>query len=90
MHIKRHTGDNPWATPQFKELVLLRQKAFIQNNKEKYRFYRNEIILSSKVQRKNFYASQVRSLNKSDPNTWWPNIKNIVGIQSIDVTDARD
>lgn len=82
--IKRHTGDKPWITPQFKELIHLRQKSFMQNNQEKYRHYRNRVIRSSKVLRKNFYASQVRALNNSDPKTWWTNIKNLVGLQKTD------
>ena len=42
--IRRHTLDKPWVTDYFRQLIRLRQRAFLSGNFILYRKLRNKVI----------------------------------------------
>ena len=42
--VKKHPNDKPWITPLIKDTIQKRQQAWIKNNSQKYKVYRNKVI----------------------------------------------
>ena len=71
-----HYNDPPWMTPEFKSLIVLRQRAFHSGNTERFRHYRNVVNREQKAPRGQYFASKVNHLNKQ----WFSAVKRIAGM----------
>ena len=78
--IKLHANDKPWVTPEFKELIKDRQKAYHDGKTQKYNYLRNLANRKRKQLRSNYLDRKVDHL-KSNPNPkkWWDFIKQLAG-----------
>ena len=75
-----HYNDPPWMTPEFKSLVVLRQRAFHSGNTERYRHYRHVVNRKRKALRGKYFASKVNHLKDTRPSQWWSAVKRIAGM----------
>ena len=78
--IKLHANDKPWVTPEFKELIKDRQKAYHDGKTQKYNYLRNLANRKRKQLRSNYLDRKMDQL-KSNPNPkkWWDCIKQLAG-----------
>ena len=83
-----HTRDAPWVSPEFKELVKPRQKAFNDGDVNRFHYYRNAVNRERKTLRGRYYASKVSQLKYSKPNQWWNSVKRIAGMFPPSVSDT--
>ena len=84
---KLHVNDQPWVTPEFKNLIKHRQKAFVKGDKQLYNLYRNRVNRERKSCRARFYSSKVQQLKDTKPHQWWRDVKKIAGMTSSSVPD---
>ena len=61
------TTDKPWVTPEFRETIKCRQKAFSQGNIAKYYRLRNRTQRMAAKLPKTYFRSKVEQLYSSDP-----------------------
>ena len=85
---KIHARDAPWVSPEFKELVKLRPKAFSNGDVSLFHYYRNAVNRERKALRGRFYASKVNQLKHTKPSQWWNSIKRIAGMTRATDTDT--
>ena len=78
--IKLHANDKPWVTPEFKEIIKDRQKAYHDGKIQKYYYLRNLANRKRKQLRSNYLDKKMDQL-KSNPNLqkWWDCIKQLAG-----------
>ena len=78
--VKLHDKDKPWVTPEFKKIILNRQKAYHDGKSEQYRRLRNLSNRLSTKLRLSYLQKMVDQL-KSNPNPkrWWECIKQLAG-----------
>lgn len=81
--VKYHRDDSPWITNKLKQLIKLRQRAFASNNTTLFKFYRNKVNRMRKSCRADYFASKVDSLKKSNPKSWWSEVKRISGMSPV-------
>ena len=80
-HFKVHTDDPPWVTADFKQLIKLRQEAFIDGYvDDRFRHVRNVVNRKQKVLRFKYYASKVSGLSDTKPGQCWSAVKRISGM----------
>ncbi len=60
--VKIHASDKPWITPNYKNLIAKRQKAFCQGNRPLYRKLRNQCIRESKRLKSTFPNNKLNEL----------------------------
>ena len=65
--IKLHANDKPWVTPEFKEIIKDRQKAYHDGKIQKYNYLRNLANRKRKQLRSNYLDKKMDQL-KSNPN----------------------
>ena len=82
-HVKFHRNDNPWITEKLKQLIKFRQRAFSSNNITLFKFYRNKVNRMRKSCRADYFASKVANLKKSNPKSWWTEVKRISGMRPV-------
>ena len=82
-HVKFHRNDNPWITEKLKQLIKFRQRAFSSNNTTLFKLYRNEVNRMRKSCRADYFASKVANLKKSNPKSWWTEVKRISGMRPV-------
>ena len=70
----------PWFTPELKNLIKLRQRAFKNDDKELFRLYRNRVNRERKICRARFFSSKVQHLKESKPSQWCNDVKKIAGM----------
>ena len=85
---KIHTRDAPWVSPEFKELVKRRQKAFNDGDVNLYHYYRNAVNHERKTLRGRYYASKVSQLKYSKPSQWWNSVKRIARMTPASGSDT--
>ena len=73
---KLHATDKPWVTPDFKDLVQKRQKAFLSKSCN-YPELRNRVNKMANRLKANFFDSKVRGCD--DPKKWWSLVKKLSG-----------
>lgn len=83
-----HARDAPWVSPEFKELVRLRQKAFNDGDVNRFHYYRNAVNRERKTLRGRYYASKISQLKYSKPSQWWNSVKRIEGMTPASVSDT--
>ena len=79
---KTYTRDKPWNTPDIKSCIKKRQLAWVRNDVEQYKIYRNKVAKPCKVARRRFYEDKIRYTNDINPKRWWDNIKMLSGLSS--------
>ena len=52
--VKKHSNDKPWITPLIKDIIKKRQQAWVKNDSQKYKVYRNKVIKLCKKARHRF------------------------------------
>ena len=65
--IKLYANDKPWVTPEFKEIIKVRQKAYYGEKIQKYNYLRNLTNRKRKQLRSNYLNKKMDQL-KSNPN----------------------
>ena len=75
--VKLHPTDKPWFTPEIKEAIANRQRAWAKGSTVLFSFWRNKVTKLSKSARRTFYIS-VNS-QETTPKKWWDNIKRLSG-----------
>jgi hypothetical protein len=70
--VKLHATDKPWVTPDFKDLVQKRQKAFLSTSCN-YPELRNRVNKMANRLKANFFDSKVRGCDH--PKKWWSLVK---------------
>ena len=72
---KLHVNVPTWFTPELKDLIKLRQRAFKNDDKELFRLYRNRVNRERKICRARFFSSKVQHLKESKPSQWWNDVE---------------
>jgi len=72
------TCDKPWVTPEFRQPIKRRQRAFLSGQLPLYRKLRNQIKRMAASLRKKYFQNKIESLHSLDPHTWWTKIKNLL------------
>ena len=85
---KIHTRDAPWVSPQFKELVKLRQKAFNDGDVNLFHYYQNAVNRERKTLQGRYYASKVSQLKYSKPSQWWNSVRRITQMTPVSGSDT--
>ena len=80
-YFKFHRKDSPWVSEKLKQLIQLRQWAFTSNNTVLFKFYRNKVNRMRKSCHADYFASRVDNLKKSNPKSWWREVKRISGMR---------
>ena len=70
--------DKPWVTPEFRQLIKRRQRAFLSGQFPLYRKLRNQTKRMAASLRKKYFERRIESLHSLDPHTWWTKIKNFL------------
>ena len=92
--VKKHPNDKPWITPLIKNTIKKRQQAWVKNDSQKYKVYRNKVIKLCKKERHRFFADKISHTHNTNPHKWWDGIKMLFGlsktppITSITVNDT--
>ncbi|CAH1246075.1 Hypp7649 [Branchiostoma lanceolatum] len=73
--VRLHERDKPWMTPGLKAMILLRQKAFREQNLPEVKRLLNKIISNIQLLKATFYQQKVKGLKKADPKKWYQAIK---------------
>ncbi|XP_035697779.1 uncharacterized protein LOC118430852 [Branchiostoma floridae] len=60
-----HERDKPWMTPGLKDLILLRQKAFKEQNLPELKRLRNKIIHTIQLPKTTFYQKEIKGVSPS-------------------------
>ena len=69
--VKRHITDKPWITPEIKNLIRARQKAFHSNNTSLWRSLKHKVQIKIVAKKKSFYRNKVNHLKSNDTRKWW-------------------
>jgi hypothetical protein len=77
--VTRRVNDKPWVTDQFRQLIRCRQYAWVTGNCAKYNRLRNQVNRLSKQLRRQYYTRGIQDLQRSNPHTWWREIKKLIG-----------
>ena len=78
--VKLHTSDKPWITPNYKNLIAKRQKAFRQGNRALYCKLRNQCIRECKRFKSTFLNTKLNELkSKNNFKKWWDTVKQLAG-----------
>ncbi|XP_033628919.1 uncharacterized protein LOC117291377 [Asterias rubens] len=97
--VKKHPSDKSWLTPYIKSLVVKRQRAFHGNQQSLWRYFRNKINREIKLAKKTHYTTEVERLKKSNPSSWFREVRLIttgastnrnIQLQNIDPTAHKD
>ena len=78
--VKTYTRDKPWITQDIKGCIKKRQLAWVRNDTEQYKIYRNKTAKLCKIARKRFYQNKIRHTHDINPKKWWDNIKMLSGL----------
>ena len=73
--VKRHPTDKPWITPEIKDAIKKRQRAWAKGNNHSHKIHCNRVIKLSKSVRRRFYNDKVSHMRDTNPKKWWDNIK---------------
>ena len=73
--VKLHSSDKPWITPEIKDLIKKRQKAFAEGKTYLWRFLRNRVIRAIDRAKKFYYKDRLQNLKASDPSRWHKGIQ---------------
>ncbi len=79
--VKQNSNDYPWITPDFRELIAIRQYHFHNNNKVEFSIYRNAVNRERKALKIRYYGKKMSDL-KSSSKSWWSDVKEITGQNS--------
>ncbi|KAI8502591.1 hypothetical protein Bbelb_192930 [Branchiostoma belcheri] len=80
--IKMHCNDKPWLTPEIKNLVQQRQKAFANKQDNTWRGLRNKIQRKINKAKKRFYKTKIQALRKDNPAQWYRGIKTMLNTRA--------
>ena len=78
--VNLHTSDKPWITPDYKNLIAKRQKAFSRGNRPVYCKLRNQVIKEGKRLKSTFLNTTLSELKSNKNNKkWWDTVKELAG-----------
>ena len=80
--VTRHSGDKPWVTDSFRQLVRRRQRARMSGDKCQANQLRNKVNREATRLRHQFYQSKILDLEDSSSKDWWKHMKALMGISS--------
>ena len=74
-------SDKPWITPRIRTLISRRQRALSKfgNDSPEFHRRRNEVQITIKKCKRNYYASKAKCLKESCADKWWLNAKSLSG-----------
>ena len=84
VHVTKYTGDKPWVTQQFKDVISRRQRALLSGNLQEYSKLRNRAKRMSLTLKKRYYDNKVRALHDADPHSWWKRTKQFLSTPDSD------
>ena len=87
---KLHINYAPWVTPEFKNLIKLRQRAYAQGDQDRFRHLRIVINCERKVLCSRYYTCRISNLKNTKPNQWWNEVKKIPGMVPVMPTRPKD
>lgn len=73
---KVHNNDKPWVTSHIKNLIIARQRAFENDDKE-WRKLRNRVKREIIKAKSSYHVNRIRMLQKTEPRKWHQQIKNV-------------
>jgi hypothetical protein len=86
--IKVYPKDAPWMTIKLKELIRLRQLAFLSNKEgSECKTLRNKVNRERKTCKAKFYSSKVEDLKGKNPKEWWKEVNRLSGATKTDSGD---
>ena len=68
--VKFHAEDKPFITGKIKNLIIQRNRAFVNSDKEHYRVLRN--MVTNEIRKE-----KIKPLRNNDSKSWWNAIKKI-------------
>ena len=71
-------NDKPFITGQIKYLISKHDRAYKNNNKDCYKYYRNKVTYEIRKEKEKFYDERVKSSNSKQ---WWKNVKQICNLK---------
>ena len=86
---------NPWITKGIMTSIVTRNKLYkkalkepnCKANREKYKKYRNKLTSLIRLSRKMYYSQKIES-NKSNTNSLWQIIKDLIGTKTKDTSNT--
>ena len=73
--VKFHVEDKPFITGKIKNLIIKRNRAFRNIDKERYRFLRNKVTNKIRKEKRIFYDRKIRPLRSYNSKSWWNAVK---------------
>ena len=80
--VKFHAEDKPFITGKVKNLIIQRNRAFSNIDKQLYKVLRNKVTKEIKREKRRFYNKKIKPLRSSDSKSWWNAIKKVCGINN--------
>ena len=77
--VKRHIADKHWITPEIKNLIRNRQKAFHNNNTPLWQSFKNKVQVKITEKKTTLYKNKVDYLKSSDTRKWWKMVNKMTG-----------
>ena len=87
--LKIHRNDAPWISPKLKSLIVHRQKAYYQDNKLLFHYYRNKVNRERKLCKRSYYNTKVSVLTENNPKMWWSECRRICGMNKKSTSVAN-
>lgn len=81
-YVKNYPMDKPWITPDIKDAIKRRQRAWVKGNFSNYTFYPRKASKLCRRARRSFYSSTVKNFKECNPKKWWNNIKRLSGLSN--------
>ncbi len=78
--VTRHSGDKPWVTDAFRQLIRGRERARMTGDRVLANQLRNQVTRAAPRLRHQFYQSKIASLEQSSYRDWWKHMKSLMGL----------
>ena len=87
--VKFHRNDAPWISPKLKALIAHRQRAYYQDNKPLFHYYRNKVNRERKLCKRSYYNTKVSVLTENNPKMWWSECRRLCGMNKTSTSVAN-
>ena len=74
---KFHVKDKPFVTGNIKNLIITRDRAFRNIDKERYRFLRYKVTEEIRKEKRIYYNKKIKPLRNNDSKSWWNAVKKL-------------
>lgn len=81
-YLRIHVGDPSWVTPDFKQLIRLRQKAFISGDTVCFKHYRNAVNRERKTLHRRYFESKAHQHKDTKPAKCWSTVNKLAGMSA--------